>query len=349
MVTTCLPFSCLFSTFTISSFDPKSRAPAMAIIVRAKRATAALGEDAKARLVAGYACSSSSSGSEHEAALSSLVHAFFDCDSHDDRDSDSSSPLDETDDPVEDGSDHRDRSYLRAAAEVADRVRGWTNGDDPFRLRLLCDVSVSAEELAALRPLGAAYRRAVMARLREMGYNAGVCKVRWESSRNLAAGSYEYLDVVTEEDQRRYIVELSFAEEFEVARAEKGDYKEVIAALPEVVVARPEEFRQVVRVVGKAARRSLKAQGLHVPPWRKERYMVAKWLGPYRRTTNDTPLNARGPPVLDVGEAKCRAVGFAAAAAATSVQGIEYAANRRQRIAVSELQDSNVAHSVWIL
>lgn len=287
VTTSTLPFYLALSSPLPSVPSSKSRAPAMAVRIRAKSATAALGEDAKARLVAGYT-SSSSSGSEHENAFSSLVHAFFECDADDDRDSDSSSwPLDEADDQIKFESNSRDSSLLRAAVEVANLVRGWTEDDDPFRFRLLSDVSVSSVGLAALRLRGTSYRRAVMARLRERGYNAGVCKVQWESAGNLVAGSYEYVDVVTEEeDGRRYIVELSFAAEFEVARGEKGGYKEVTAALPEVAVARPEELLQVVRVVGKAAQRSLKAQGLHVPPWRKTRYIVAKWQGPYRRTTN---------------------------------------------------------------
>ncbi|XP_074579010.1 uncharacterized protein LOC141835491 [Curcuma longa] len=281
----------------------------MAVRIRAKRATAALGEDAKARLVAGYA---SSSGSEHETAFSSLVHAFFECDADDGHDSD--------DDQIKFESDSRDSSLLRAAAEVADLVREWTEDDDPFRLRLLSDVSVSSVGLAALRLRGTAYRRAVMTRLREKGYNAGVCKARWESAGNLVAGSYEYVDVVTEEeDGRRYIVELSFAAEFEVARGGKGDYKEVTEALPEVAVARPEELLQVVRVAAKAARRSLKAQGLHVPPWRKTPYMVAKWLGPYRRTTNSAALSSTGAPAVGAGEAKYRAVEFATAATSVNI------------------------------
>ncbi|KAG6516189.1 uncharacterized protein LOC121973776 [Zingiber officinale] len=282
----------------------------MATRSRTKRATAALGEDAKARLVSGYA--GSSSGSEHETAFSSLVHAFFECDADDDDH--------DFDDQIKFESNSPDASLLRAAVEVADLVRGWTEDDDPFRLRLLFDVSAFSVGLAALRLRGTAYRSAVMTRLRERGYNAGVCKVRWESARNLIAGSYEYVDVVTEEeDGQRYIVELSFAAEFEVARGEKGDYKGVTAALPEVAVARPEELLQVVRVAGKAARRSLEAEGLHVPPWRKTQYMAAKWLGPYRRTTNGASLSATGTPAVGGGEAKCQAVVFAAAATSVSI------------------------------
>ncbi|RZS02126.1 hypothetical protein BHM03_00032117 [Ensete ventricosum] len=57
---------------------------------------------------------------------------------------------------------------------------------------------------------------------------------------------------------------------------------------PQAAVAWEETMRQVVRVVADAVRRS---QDLHIPPWRKSRYMIAKWLGPYRRTTKAVPAS----------------------------------------------------------
>ncbi|RWW80435.1 hypothetical protein BHE74_00011223 [Ensete ventricosum] len=87
--------------------------------------------------------------------------------------------------------------------------------------------------------------------------------------------------------ERRYTVDLEFAAEFEVARATKA-YKTVLAALPQAAVAWEETMRQVARVVADAVRRS---QDLHIPPWRKSRYMIAKWLGPYRRTTKAVPAS----------------------------------------------------------
>lgn len=64
---------------------------------------------------------------------------------------------------------------------------------------------------------------------------------------------------------------------------------------------------------GRRARQSLRSHGLHVPPWRKTRYMLAKWLGPYKRSTATSPSAAGAMPMpaaaagMDV---KCRAVGF---------------------------------------
>ncbi|WOL12822.1 hypothetical protein Cni_G21590 [Canna indica] len=283
----------------------------MEVYARTKRVTAPLGEEAKARIrwggdpMTGYA----SSGSEHD-AFSSLVHAFFECD---DFCSDAAAVQDDEEKTDSDGGDPQ----VQAVVKVREMVRGWREGD-AFRCRLLSDVSEAVEALAALRSSGPEFRRAVMVRLRDMGYNAGVCKSRWESTGNLVSGSYEYIDVVAAAaaegtKERRYIVDLCFAPQFEVARAEEV-YAEVVSALPEVAVAPPEQVRQVVRTVGKAARRSLKVRGLHVPPWRKGSYMMAKWLGPYRRTTKAVS-GAAVDGMVGGGEAKCRAVGFTAAAA----------------------------------
>ncbi|WOL12821.1 hypothetical protein Cni_G21589 [Canna indica] len=278
----------------------------MAVNGRTKRVMIPFDEEAKARLwggeprTAGY----SSSGSEHE-ALHSLVHVFFDCDVFDSHSSADAAT-------GESGTGNSDADEDARASEAADAVSELlrARGDgDPLRFRLASDVCAVAEALAPLRPSGSGFRRAVMARLRELGYNAGVCKARWESAGGLVAGSYEYIDVLSGDDEaRRYIVDLGFASEFRVARASQ-EYERVAAALTEVVVARPEEVRQVVRIVGEAARRSIKAQGLHVPPWRKGRYMMAKWLGPYRRTVNAIPTSAVASVAGGGGE-KCSVQGF---------------------------------------
>ncbi|KAG1331549.1 hypothetical protein COCNU_02G015170 [Cocos nucifera] len=279
----------------------------MAVYVRAKRVTDPLDDKVKARIrgddrfVTGYA----SSGSEHD-ALSGLVHAFLESDGPNSPGASSAAAA--SDGGEESDYEDGDRS-VEAATNVKDLLDPSGKGD-LFRLRLLADVSEAAEALAELRWSGSGYRRAVMVRLREGGYNAGICKARWESSGRLTAGSYEYIDVVVDaakEAEARYIVDVGFAAEFEVAR-ETEEYGRMVAALPRVMVALPEEVRQVVHIAAAAARRSLRRRRMHVPPWRKGRYMQAKWLGPYRRTVN--PLPAAGSAVAGAGEAKCRAVGF---------------------------------------
>jgi PDDEXK-like family of unknown function len=67
-------------------------------------------------------------------------------------------------------------------------------------------------------------------------------------------------------------------------------------------------MRRVLRILADEAKRSLKSRGLSVPPWRKRQFLMAKWLGPYRRTTNPVPASMGMAAGEDV---KCRAVGFA--------------------------------------
>ncbi|XP_072964984.1 uncharacterized protein [Typha angustifolia] len=277
----------------------------MAVFVRAKRVTDPLDEKVRARLrgeMAGY----SSSGSEHEAAtcLSGLVQAFLEAGSagSEDERSDRGSDRDE-----EGGAD-------RAASAAAARVRELLDPPaemDPFRIRLVAEVTATMEAEEGMRTAGSAFRRSVMARLRAMGYDAGICKARWETSGGITAGSYEYIDVISPEKERmRYIVDWDFATGMEVARATE-EYGRVVAAVPKVVVARDEAIGKAVRLMAEAARRSLRRNELHVPPWRKSRYMLAKWLGSYRRTTNPM-VTGSGAPAVDV---TCRAVGFHVAAA----------------------------------
>ncbi|URE16061.1 plant-specific domain TIGR01615 family protein [Musa troglodytarum] len=85
---------------------------------------------------------------------------------------------------------------------------------------------------------------------------------------------------------------------------------DVYSVVEGLAVAGEETMRQVVRVVADAIRRSLRAQDLHIPPWRKSRYMIAKWLGPYRRTTNAVPASPGGSVSSSGAETSCRSVGF---------------------------------------
>ncbi|MCO5572808.1 hypothetical protein L7F22_026567 [Adiantum nelumboides] len=152
-------------------------------------------------------------------------------------------------------------------------------------------------------------RRRVMRRLRDVGYNAAACKSRWNHGSGLPAGDYEYIDVLPEGSKlagagmaassssthfapppaapvHRLIVDIDFRAQFEIARPSR-EYSRLLEAVPRVFVGRAEQVKQVVRMMSQAAKRSLRVRGLMVPPWRKQRYMQAKWLSPiYRRTTN---------------------------------------------------------------
>lgn len=290
-----------------------------------------LDDAVRARLrgaASGSTGSTTSSGSEHDASacLSGLVQAFLE--------TENSAALEE-DHPAPKGSGAADddgSSASAAAAAAATAMRELLDppaAEDPFRIRLAAAVSAALEAEGSHGHVhGAALRRAMVRRLRAAGYDAGVCKSRWEASGGgLTAGAHEYVDVVfspSAAPSTRYIVDPEFRAGMEVARA-TAEYAAVVAAVPSpAVVAREESLGRAVRVAADAARRSLRAQGLHVPPWRKSRYMLAKWLGPYKRSpasTASTPATAvltAAPAGMMVEGVKCRAVGFFPPAAAAA-------------------------------
>jgi uncharacterized protein (TIGR01615 family) len=80
----------------------------------------------------------------------------------------------------------------------------------------------------------------------------------------------------------RYIVEVNVAAEFETARP-SAKYQELLLALPPVLVATPETFKEVAAVMCAAAAESIRGAGMHLPPWRRARYVQAKWSGKYKR------------------------------------------------------------------
>ncbi|XP_047052849.1 uncharacterized protein LOC124658896 [Lolium rigidum] len=273
-----------------------------------------LDDAVRARLRGDGGCTSSGSDHDASACLSDLVQAFLETDAAaGGAGEDGAGPAPkgrDSDDDEDDG------------AETAASVRELFDppaAEDPFRIRLAAAVAAALDAEAPLRAHGAAFRRAVMRRLRAAGYDAGVCRSRWEASGGLTAGTYEYLDVVvpaakgTKKTATRYIVDADFRAGLEVARA-TAEYAVVVAAVPATaVVAREEAVGRAVRLASDAARRSLRAHGLHVPPWRKTRYMLAKWLGPYKRSPSSASSQASGAmptPGATGMDIKCRAVGF---------------------------------------
>ncbi|KAJ8650435.1 hypothetical protein MRB53_003458 [Persea americana] len=116
--------------------------------------------------------------------------------------------------------------------------------------------------------------------LSSLGYDASICRSRWEKSPSFPAGEYEYVDVMVEGE--RLLIDIDFKSEFETARSTKN-YRAILQSLPSIFVGKPDRLQQIVSVVCEAAEQSLKKKGLHFPPWRKPEYMRAKWLSPYQR------------------------------------------------------------------
>ncbi|CAI5960348.1 unnamed protein product [Closterium sp. NIES-64] len=167
-------------------------------------------------------------------------------------------------------------------------------------------------------------RRAVMCQLRSKGYDAAVCKARWEHSKGLPGGTYEYIDVILPchgnnsttsssssmvnntntsasatttataanpspfSPSDRIIVDIEFRAQFQIARPTFA-FDAVVHSAPIIFVGRLNRLLKITEVLADATRQSLREQGLHLPPWRRAEYLRTKWAGPYRRTTNQIP------------------------------------------------------------
>ncbi|GAB4843298.1 hypothetical protein Ancab_013263 [Ancistrocladus abbreviatus] len=129
--------------------------------------------------------------------------------------------------------------------------------------------------------------------LSNLGYDASICKSRWDKSPSYPAGEYEYIDVIVLGGER-LLVDVDFKSEFEIARS-TGTYKAILQSLPFIFVGKEDRLQQILPIVSEAAKQSLKKKGMHVPPWRKAEYMRAKWLSPYTRMTLSLPCPSPPP------------------------------------------------------
>lgn len=137
-----------------------------------------------------------------------------------------------------------------------------------------------------------------------IGYDASICKSRWEKSSSYPAGEYEYLDVIVDGGDR-VLIDIDFRSEFEIARP-TGNYKAILQSLPYIFVGEADRLQQILSIVSEAAKLSLKKKGMHLPPWRKFEYMRSKWLSAHIRTPSPSllpPPPPTPPPTPDANAA----------------------------------------------
>lgn len=91
----------------------------------------------------------------------------------------------------------------------------------------------------------------------------------------------------------RIIIDMEFRTQFEVARPTQT-YKELIATLPSIFVATEERLNKIVSLICSAAKESLKEKGLHIPPWRKAKYMQLKWFSKNCKKVSVSPNTEMG-------------------------------------------------------
>ncbi|KAL4387589.1 hypothetical protein GQ457_09G001050 [Hibiscus cannabinus] len=135
------------------------------------------------------------------------------------------------------------------------------------------------------------FRPRLMSHLRDTSFDAGLCKSRRDKlGRNLLSEAYEYVDVYT--NGTRYIVEVNLVAQFEIARPTTS-YASLLEIIPPIFVGKPEELRQVVKLMCKAMRESMKTEDMQLPPWRRSSYMLSKWFSRYKRTVSEVPTAIR--------------------------------------------------------
>ncbi|KFK29356.1 hypothetical protein AALP_AA7G123500 [Arabis alpina] len=126
----------------------------------------------------------------------------------------------------------------------------------------------------------------VSSRLLEAGYDCVISKSKWRSSHEIPAGEHEYLEIVDKSGSKkgeiRVVIELSFRAEFEMSRGSE-EYKRLIGILPEIYVGKTERLRSLIKILCTAAKKCMKDKKMHMGPWRKHKYMQAKWLGTCER------------------------------------------------------------------
>ncbi|KAL2344051.1 hypothetical protein Fmac_005336 [Flemingia macrophylla] len=133
----------------------------------------------------------------------------------------------------------------------------------------------------------------VSRRLQNAGYNSAICKTKWKNSPNIPSGEHAFVDVIDSTNKKqdvRVIIEVNFRSEFEMAKASE-EYNGLVRKLPEVYVGKVERLSNIIKVLCMAAKRCMKENKMHMGPWRKHKYMEAKWLGPCQRDTSTNFLS----------------------------------------------------------
>ncbi|KAL2328209.1 hypothetical protein Fmac_021636 [Flemingia macrophylla] len=131
--------------------------------------------------------------------------------------------------------------------------------------------------------------REICDRLLKLGYNSAICKSKWRTSSQIPSGEHSYIEVTenslnTKRGEVKVVIELSLRAEFEMARANE-EYNQLVKRLPEVFVGKSERLKALVKIMCSAAKTCMKEKNMHIAPWRKHKYMRAKWFGTCEKST----------------------------------------------------------------
>uniref|UniRef100_A0A7N0SY67 Uncharacterized protein n=1 Tax=Kalanchoe fedtschenkoi TaxID=63787 RepID=A0A7N0SY67_KALFE len=185
-----------------------------------------------------------------------------------------------------------------SAVDACDILKSLVPCSSVAERNLLADTARLVEKNKVREQRAEGCRKFVTDGLVALGYNASICKSRWEKTPSYPAGEYDYIDVIHEGE--RLLIDVDFRSEFEIARPTKT-YKNILQTLPLIFVGKPNRLQKIITTVTDAAKQSLKKKGLHFPPWRKAEYVKCKWLAPYTRIapTPEPPASTTPDPNSD--------------------------------------------------
>ncbi|KAL3851321.1 hypothetical protein ACJIZ3_013203 [Penstemon smallii] len=134
----------------------------------------------------------------------------------------------------------------------------------------------------------------VCRRLQNAGLDSAICKSKWRSSSDIPSGEHTFIDVLDNSNTKkevRVIIELNFRTQFEMARSNE-EYNKLVKRLPEIFVGKIERLLALLKILCAAAKKCMEEKKMHLGPWRKLRYMQAKWLKTCERLASSRPLSS---------------------------------------------------------
>ncbi|WOH05642.1 hypothetical protein DCAR_0625062 [Daucus carota subsp. sativus] len=170
------------------------------------------------------------------------------------------------------------QATLRRSSSAESKIRKTTK-------ETIRDIKLGGTTCVCRKPLADCrncLQKEISLRLQTAKYNCAICKSKWMSTKEIPSGDHTYLEVVDNSSinkgEIRVVIELNFRAEFEIARAGE-DYCQLTNRLPEVYVGKTERLRAVVKILCSASKKCMKERKMHIAPWRKQKYMQAKWVG----------------------------------------------------------------------
>ncbi|KAK9064251.1 hypothetical protein SSX86_015631 [Deinandra increscens subsp. villosa] len=138
--------------------------------------------------------------------------------------------------------------------------------------------------------------RGICSRLQNSGFNSAICKSKWKSSLDIPSGEHTFLDVIDNSNHKkgevRVMIELELRGQFEMKKG-SDEYNTLVRKLPDVFVGNFDRLQTVIKILSNSAKKCMKEKKMHLGPWRKQNYMLAKWLRVTERNTAATIVSPR--------------------------------------------------------